>query len=139
MTLRAFAAERRHPSSINISCPRGAQQQTRRRPLLLSIGGTDKRADGRTLERYIDSAPRPMRAVSERKSSTLVSIAAVHTWTVRRHGAVLISVSLVLSARAGSGLAPGVIDGRPHLFRDLPLPLRLLPRYQIILLDDRGT
>ena len=30
-------------------------------------------------------------------------------------------------------------EGRPHLFHNLPLPLRLLRRYQIILLGDRGT
>jgi len=53
VTLSAFAAERRaaapllrgaHSSvqqSIDNSCPWGAQQQTRRTSLLLSIGGTD--------------------------------------------------------------------------------------------------
>jgi len=57
VTLPAFAAERRAaapllpsarrpPLSIDISCPRGAQQQTRRTPLLLSIDGTDGRTDG---------------------------------------------------------------------------------------------
>jgi len=45
MTLRAFAAEeRRHVLSVVI-CPRGAQQQTRRRLLLLSIDGMDRRTD----------------------------------------------------------------------------------------------
>jgi len=68
VTLPAFAAERRAaapllprarrpPLSIDISCPRGAQQQTRRTPLLLSIDGTDGQTDGRTLDRYIDPAP----------------------------------------------------------------------------------
>jgi len=46
MTLPAFAAERRRLLSIDISCPQGAQQQTRRTPLLLSIGGTSRRTDG---------------------------------------------------------------------------------------------
>jgi len=41
MTLSVSAAERRHLLSIDISCPPGAQQQTRRTPLLLSIDGTD--------------------------------------------------------------------------------------------------
>jgi len=57
MALSAFAAERRRRStlpaahlqlSIDISCPLGAQQQTRRPSLLLSIDGT---------ESYIDRAP----------------------------------------------------------------------------------
>jgi len=48
-TLPAFAAERRRRQpSIDISCPQGAQQQTRSTPLLLSIDGTDSRTDGRT-------------------------------------------------------------------------------------------
>jgi len=48
MTRPAFAAERRHLLSIDISCLRGAQQQTRRTPrLLLSIDGTDRRTEGR--------------------------------------------------------------------------------------------
>jgi len=38
-----------------------------------------------------------------------------------------------------SGLAPGIIDGRPHLFYNLPLPPQLLHQYQVILLGDRGT
>jgi len=33
------------PLSIDISCSHGAQQQTRRTPLLLSIDGTDRRTD----------------------------------------------------------------------------------------------
>ena len=37
--------------SIDISCPRGAQQQTRRTQLLLSIDGTDKQTDRRTVAR----------------------------------------------------------------------------------------
>jgi len=46
-TLPAFAAERRHLLSIDISCLYGAQQQTLRTPLLLLIDGTDRRTDGR--------------------------------------------------------------------------------------------
>jgi len=73
VTLPAFAAaapllpsapaagtrRRRPPLSIDISCPHGAQQQTRR-PLLLSIDGTDRR----TLDRFTDPAPHTMRAMS---------------------------------------------------------------------------
>ena len=48
--------------------PQGAQQQTRRTPLLLSINGTDRRTDaqtdGRTPDRYTDPAPHTFRAVS---------------------------------------------------------------------------
>ena len=33
--------------------PYGTQQQTRRTPLLLSIDGTDRQTDGRTLDRFI--------------------------------------------------------------------------------------
>ena len=40
---------------------------------------------------------------------------------------------------ASSGLAPGIVDGRPHLLHSLSLPLRLLHRYQIKLIGDRGT
>jgi len=61
--LPAFAAERRRlavrrpQQSIDISS-QGAQQQTFRTPLLLSIDGTDRRTDGRIDDRYIDPAPR---------------------------------------------------------------------------------
>jgi len=61
MTLPTFAAEHRRLLVIDISCPRGAQQQTRRTPLLLSIDGTD----GRTLDRYIDPVLRTMRTVQK--------------------------------------------------------------------------
>jgi len=44
--------------------PHGAQQQTRRTPLLWSNDGTDRRTDGRTLGRYIDLGPRTMRTVA---------------------------------------------------------------------------
>jgi len=54
VTLPAFATERRRLLSADIACPRGAQQQSRHTPLLLSIDGTDRRTDGRTLERFID-------------------------------------------------------------------------------------
>jgi len=85
VTLPAFTAERRAAAplllnlaaagtrcqrsqlSIDISCPLGAQQQTRRPPLLLSIDGTDRRMDGRTdrrtLDRFIDPAAHTMRTV----------------------------------------------------------------------------
>jgi len=47
--------------SIDISCLRGAQQQTRRTPkLLLSIDSTDRR----TLARFVDSAARTVQNVS---------------------------------------------------------------------------
>jgi len=36
--------------SIDICCLQGAQQQTRRTPLLLSIDGKDRRTDGRINE-----------------------------------------------------------------------------------------
>ena len=39
--------------TIDISCPRSAQQQTRWQPLLLLIDGSDRRTDGRTLERFM--------------------------------------------------------------------------------------
>jgi len=56
------------PSALNTTLPAfaaeaGAQQQTHRPPLLLSIGGTDIRTDGRTPERYVDPAPRWRRGV----------------------------------------------------------------------------
>ena len=76
-TLLVFAAERRAaapwccsaaagrtPLSINISCRHGAQQQTRRTPRLRSHDGTDRRTDGRTLDRFIDLAQHTMREVS---------------------------------------------------------------------------
>jgi len=48
MTLLAFTAERCRLLSINISWPRGAQQQTHSTPLLLSIDVTDGRTDRQT-------------------------------------------------------------------------------------------
>ena len=66
MTLPAFTAERRRACSttlaarpqlsIDICCPQGAQQQTRRPPLLLLIDGTDRQTDGHKPDRYIDRA-----------------------------------------------------------------------------------
>ena len=53
-TLLAFAADRRAAAaslSIDISCPRGAQQRTRRTRLQRSIDGTDIRTDTRPLNR----------------------------------------------------------------------------------------
>jgi len=44
----------------------GAQQQTRRTPLLLSIDGTDRQTHGRT-DRYIESAARAAWAASINK------------------------------------------------------------------------
>ena len=43
---------RRPPQSIDISCPHGAQQQTRRTPLLLSNDGTDGETDGHLTVTY---------------------------------------------------------------------------------------
>jgi len=52
MTLPAFAAERRRLQQISIdswyAAPPGAQQQTRRTPLLLPVGSTDGRKNKRT-------------------------------------------------------------------------------------------
>jgi len=49
MCCGAVAAKRRCPPlPIDISCPHGAQQQTRRTPLLLSIDRTDGRTVGRS-------------------------------------------------------------------------------------------
>jgi len=56
-TAEAVATERLRLLSINISCPRGAQQQTRWRPLLLSMDGKERRTDRRTLKPFIDPAP----------------------------------------------------------------------------------
>jgi len=51
VTLPVFAAECRRPQlSIDISGPQGAQQQTRRPPLLLWIDGTDGRTPGRSID-----------------------------------------------------------------------------------------
>ena len=64
MTLPAFAVERCHLQScmvsIDISCPQGAQQQTRCKQLLLLTDGTDER----TLDRFTDPAPHTMQVVS---------------------------------------------------------------------------
>jgi len=44
-------------TTIDISCPQGAQQQTRQPPLLLSIDGKDRRTDGhRTVTYRVDPA-----------------------------------------------------------------------------------
>jgi len=64
---------RRPPLSIDISCPHGAQQQTRRTPRLRSNDETDGRTDGRTLDRFIDPAPHTMRAVSSSPVGTEIS------------------------------------------------------------------
>jgi len=41
-TLQAFVAKHRRLLLIDISCPRGAQQQTHCKPLLLPVDGTDR-------------------------------------------------------------------------------------------------
>jgi len=83
VTLSAFAAERRAAApllqsapaagtrhrrpqlSIDISCPNGAQQQTRQPPLLLSIHGTDRRTDRQMDARPLHNLiPQTMRTVS---------------------------------------------------------------------------
>jgi len=82
VTLLAFAAERRAaapllvgargacrvrcvpPLSTDIACPQDAQQQTRRKPLVLSIDGTDRRTDGHTPSLHIDPAAHTMRVES---------------------------------------------------------------------------
>ena len=64
VTLLAFAAERRAaaPLLLDISCPYGAQQQTCRTPPLRLNDGMDG-TDGRTLDRFVDSAPHSVIAV----------------------------------------------------------------------------
>jgi len=57
----AGTRRRRPQLSIYISCPQGAQQQTSRRPLLLSIYGTGGQTD---MDRYMDPAPHTKRASS---------------------------------------------------------------------------
>jgi len=56
-TAESNAAQRgrdvQQSSDRPIPCLPGAQQQTRRTPLLRSIGGTE--TDGRTLDRFIDA------------------------------------------------------------------------------------
>jgi len=54
---------RNPPLSIDIFCPHGVLQQTRRIPLLLSIDKRDGRTDGRTLDRYIEPAAHTMQTV----------------------------------------------------------------------------
>jgi len=68
--LPAFAAERRRACStaysarpqlsIDITCPQGAQQQTRWQPLMLSIDGTDRRTDAQPLHRLLSYNRRSM-------------------------------------------------------------------------------
>jgi len=76
VTLPAFSAECQSlldgavQQSINISCWQGAQQQTRCKPPLLPIDGTDRLMyrlqtyKGSSLGRYIDPAPHNMRTAS---------------------------------------------------------------------------
>jgi len=62
VALPAFAVQQ----SIDISCLRRAHSSKRTAAALLNadvLGRTDGRTDGRTPYRYIDSAPRTMRAV----------------------------------------------------------------------------
>ena len=63
--------------SIDISCSQGAQQQTHCTPLLLSMDRTDRRTDGRTLDRFIDSAAHTIWAVS-------INISRVIVWKHRQ-------------------------------------------------------
>ena len=67
VTLSAFAAAA--PlllgGRLDISCPLGAQQQTRRTPLLRSIDGTDNQTDKRRDTRpYADSVSKVFQAFS---------------------------------------------------------------------------
>jgi len=91
MTLPAFAAEHRAADlgcgaaaagcpalSINIFCAYGAQQQTRRTPLLRLTDGTDWLTDRRTPDRFIDPAPHTMRTVSKSKFSRQIADAQPH-------------------------------------------------------------
>jgi len=88
MTLPSFAAERRaadpgcgaaaagRPAlSSDIFCAYGAQQQTRRTPLLRL---TDGQMDGRTPDRFIDPAPHTMRTVSKSESSCQIADVQPH-------------------------------------------------------------
>jgi len=50
LLLSAVAAGR--GCTIDIACPQGAKQQTRRPSLQLSIDGTDRQTDGRTDTAY---------------------------------------------------------------------------------------
>jgi len=58
--------------SIDISCPPGPQQQTRRTLLQRSIGGTDKRTDRRTPYRYIDLVAYANSVSNTRKAYTVL-------------------------------------------------------------------
>ena len=69
VTLLAFAAVRRAAAtSIDISCPPGPQQQTRRTLVQRSIDGTDRRTDGRTLYRHADPAAHRASRVDKTKT-----------------------------------------------------------------------
>jgi len=52
------------PLSIDISRLHGAQQQTRRSGVQRASDGTDRRTDGRTLDRFIHPAPHAMRGLA---------------------------------------------------------------------------
>ena len=52
-----WVAGSQNVTQFHLCCPRGAQQQTHRTPLLRSIDGTDGQTDGRTTDRYTDPAP----------------------------------------------------------------------------------
>jgi len=60
VTLLAFAAAllplAAARAAVDITCPPGPQQQSRRTMLLRSIAGTDRRTDRRTPYRYVDPA-----------------------------------------------------------------------------------
>jgi len=59
------AARRRRLLDRYLSLPERQQQQTRRTPLLQSIGDTGGQTDGRTLDRLIDSACSAYHACSD--------------------------------------------------------------------------
>ena len=148
VTLSAFAAERRRLLLVDNSCRRDAQQQTRRRPLLLSSDETD----GRTLDRYTDSAPHTLPAASKTLTLTQSDFCGHVTVTVLTCAGVAMSERFVVEPqdavvsrgqsytlrctvegrigevqwlRDGFGFGPGVeLDG--------------FPRYRIQRNDQRG-
>ena len=73
-TAGAVATERLRLVSLSISCPRSAQQQTRRRPLLLSMDGKDRQTDVQPFHRpcsaYADSVNKT--ALSEKRSGKTI-------------------------------------------------------------------
>jgi len=74
------AGARRCRVLIDISCPWGAQQQTRRTPLLLLIGGTPRRTDQRTLDRLIDPAAHTTRERQQQRRLSLSTNGETEPW-----------------------------------------------------------